>query len=258
MNQGFLRERSCLVAWWYSTAPKQSWVCRLLSTMATRISTQWKSLVVVAAIQSSSMALNNNISHLEKVWLFLWKEKSCFFQCQILIYGFKKKKKKKIPILKLITYILLQKVINKYQMRGLGGFGVRLCGHNCQSFLPLFSVFKKDIKKTKHKRELWVATHVSVLLIYSFFYPLSLLFSLPSPPCLPTLRLSCPLVLGTQSIPGAYSSATIKKPSAGVDEGGWDGSCVGVFHCGGCLWSPLYLLTAHHCHYCSDLSLAIR
>lgn len=138
MNQGFLRERSCSVAWWYSTAPKQSWVCRLLSTMATRISTQWKSLVVVAAIQSSSMALNNNISHLEKVWLFLWKEKSCFFQCQILIYGFKKKKKKKIPILKLITYILLQKASIHIKWGALGGLGYAYVVTIVNRFSPYF------------------------------------------------------------------------------------------------------------------------
>lgn len=138
MNQGFLRERSCSVAWWYSTAPKQSWVCSLLSTMATRISTQWKSLVVVAAIQSSSMALNNNISHLEKVWLFLWKEKSCFFQCQILIYGFKKKNKNKIPILKLITYILLQKASINIKWGALGGLGYAYVVTIVNRFYPYF------------------------------------------------------------------------------------------------------------------------
>ena len=102
-------------------------------------------------------------------------------------------------------------------MRGLGG-GL---GYAYVSQLSLVSplIFclkkKKILKKTKHKRELRVTTHVSVFLIYPFSNSLSLLFSLPSPPCLPTLRLSCPLVLGTQSIPGAYSSATIKAECRG-------------------------------------------
>lgn len=66
-----------------------------------------------------------------------------------LFFFFLKGKKKKNPYTGTHNIYLIAKSINTYQMTGLGGFGVRLCGHNCQSFLPLFSVLRKGIKKNK-------------------------------------------------------------------------------------------------------------